>query len=103
MFPDEPVLDAAAVVDEVRSAFEAYERALIANDVAAMDAAFWNDARVVRFGIAEIAAPLGIGELELADGSTVRGFICEPFALGGSPDITAFGGWRAYRASLNED
>ena len=54
MFPDEPVLDAAAVVDEVRSAFEAYERALIANDVAAMDAAFWNDARVVRFGIAEI-------------------------------------------------
>ena len=54
MFPDEPVLDAAAVVAEVRSAFEAYERAFIANDVAAMDAAFWNDARVVRFGIAEI-------------------------------------------------
>ncbi len=53
--------------------------------------------------VAEIPAPLGIGELELADGSTVRGFICEPFALEGSPDITAFGGWRAYRASLNED
>ena len=54
MLPDEPVLDAAAVVAEVRSAFEAYERALIGNDVAAMDAAFWDDGRVVRFGIAEI-------------------------------------------------
>ena len=51
--------------------------------------------------VAEIPAPLGIGELELADGSKVRGFICEPFALEGSPDITEFGGWRAYRASLN--
>ena len=50
--------------------------------------------------VAEIPAPLGIGELQLADGSTVRGFICEPYALAGSPDITAFGGWRAYRASL---
>ena len=54
MLPDELVVDAAAVVAEVRSAFEAYERALIGNDVAAMDAAFWNDERVVRFGIAEI-------------------------------------------------
>ena len=46
--------DATAVEAEVRTAFEAYERALIANDVAAMDAAFWEDERVVRFGIAEI-------------------------------------------------
>ena len=50
--------------------------------------------------VAEIPGPLGIGALELADGTTVRGFICEPYALDGSPDITAFGGWRAYRASL---
>ena len=47
-------MTAAAVVAEVRSAFEAYERALIGNDVAAMDAAFWDDERVVRFGLAEI-------------------------------------------------
>ena len=46
--------DADAVEAEVRAAFEAYERVLIANDVAAMDAAFWDDERVVRFGIAEI-------------------------------------------------
>lgn len=46
--------DADAVEAEVRAAFEAYERALIANDVAATDAAFWDDERVVRFGVAEI-------------------------------------------------
>ena len=34
--------------------FEAYERALVANEVGGMDAAFWDDERVVRFGIAEI-------------------------------------------------
>lgn len=50
--------------------------------------------------VADIPAPLGIGTLELADGSTVAGFICEPYALVGTPDVTHFGGWRAYRASL---
>ena len=46
--------DRSDVVDEVTEAFEAYERALVANDVGAMDAQFWNDPRVVRFGIAEM-------------------------------------------------
>lgn len=41
------------VVDEVRSCFEAYEAALVANDVEAMDRWFWDDVRVVRFGIAD--------------------------------------------------
>jgi ketosteroid isomerase-like protein len=40
-------------VDEVRECFEAYERALIANDVEAMDEWFWDDPAVVRFGVAE--------------------------------------------------
>ncbi len=42
------------VVDEVTAAFEAYERALLANDVEAMNEVFWDDPRTVRFGIAEI-------------------------------------------------
>ncbi len=50
---------------------------------------------------AEIPAPLGIGSVTLRDGSTVRGFICEPAGLAGATDITAFGGWRAYLASRN--
>ena len=47
--------------------------------------------------VAGIPAPLGIGNLTLADGSVVKGFICEPYAVSGSRDITAYGGWRNWR------
>lgn len=50
--------------------------------------------------VGAIPAPLGIGTLTLEDGSQVKGFLCEPFALKGATDITHFGGWRAYLASL---
>jgi allophanate hydrolase len=50
--------------------------------------------------VAGIPAPLGIGTLKLADGTTVKGFLCEQVATEGARDITAFGGWRAYAASL---
>jgi ketosteroid isomerase-like protein len=43
-------IDLPDVVAEVRAAFEAYERALIANDVAALDAMFRDDPRTIRFG-----------------------------------------------------
>ncbi|MCQ4295242.1 allophanate hydrolase [Pseudomonas stutzeri] len=43
-----------------------------------------------------IPAPLGLGKVQLADGSWETGFICEPCGLEGARDITAFGGWRAY-------
>ena len=46
--------------------------------------------------VAAIPAPLGIGSIELADGSTVSGFVCEPFAIGSATEITQYGGWRAY-------
>lgn len=51
-----------------------------------------------RFGdfMRKIPAPLGIGTLILANGETVKGFLCEPSGLAGAEDITAFGGWRAY-------
>ncbi len=57
---------------------------------------------VAKYGsfVALIPSPLGIGTLQLADGSSVQGFICEPQALVGAQDITHFGGWRAYIASL---
>jgi hypothetical protein len=48
-----PEVDRPEVVAEVRAAFDAYEAALLAHDVAALDAAFWPDPRVVRFGIAD--------------------------------------------------
>ncbi len=49
--------------------------------------------------VAEIPPPMGIGNLELVDGSIVKGFICEPYALEGANEITALGGWRNYLES----
>lgn len=67
----------------------------------AIEVELW-DVPLAAFGafVAEIPAPLGIGTLELEDGRVVKGFICEPRGLEGARDITAFGGWRAYLASL---
>jgi allophanate hydrolase len=50
--------------------------------------------------LALIPAPLGLGSLELADGRFVHGFLCEAHALSKARDISHFGGWRAYLASL---
>lgn len=41
------------VVDEISAVFLDYERALMANDVAALNAYFWDDPRVTRYGIAD--------------------------------------------------
>jgi len=49
--------------------------------------------------VALIPAPLGIGSLTLADGSSVQGFLCEALAVAGADDITHLGGWRAYITS----
>jgi allophanate hydrolase len=55
---------------------------------------------VEQFGsfVAAIPAPLGIGKLELEDGSWVCGFQCEEYATHSAKDITELGGWRAYLA-----
>ena len=47
-----------------------------------------------------VPPPLGIGNVRLADGRWVKGFICEGAGLAGAAEITGFGGWRAYRRSL---
>jgi ketosteroid isomerase-like protein len=41
------------VVAEVTEAFQRYERALVANDVAVLDSLFWDNPNTLRFGIAE--------------------------------------------------
>lgn len=55
---------------------------------------------VAEFGsfVVEVPAPLAIGTVTLADGSSVKGFVAEPRALTGAQDITDLGGWRAYIA-----
>lgn len=57
---------------------------------------------VKEFGsfVAAIPAPLGIGTVELEDGSSVKGFLCEPAALRNAREITELGAWRTYLATL---
>ena len=45
-------------------------------------------------------AGLTIGRVRLDDGSVVLGVIGEPAICEGQKEITAFGGWRAYIATL---
>ncbi|MEV4630988.1 allophanate hydrolase [Micromonospora sp. NPDC049523] len=48
-----------------------------------------------------VPAPLGLGWLRLADGREVLGFLCEAYATGPeTEDISATGGWRAYRRTV---
>lgn len=46
-----------------------------------------------------IPSPLGLGKVQVADGSQVIGFICEGFGVATAEDITTFGGWRAWMAT----
>jgi allophanate hydrolase len=48
--------------------------------------------------VAEVPAPMTIGTVLLEDGTSVKGFSCEPLALENAEDITHLGGWRAYLA-----
>ncbi|MDQ8023645.1 MAG: allophanate hydrolase [Moraxellaceae bacterium] len=68
----------------------------IAVEVWAMSRAAYGDF------VSRIPPPMGIGNVVLADGSTVQGFWCESIALQGAQDISEFGGWRAYIASLRK-
>jgi allophanate hydrolase len=49
--------------------------------------------------LALIPAPLGLGSIELADGSWVHGFLCEARGVAQAQDISRFGGWRNYLKS----
>jgi allophanate hydrolase len=48
-----------------------------------------------------IPPPLSLGTLRLEDGSTVKGFLCEPAGIVGAQEITHLGGWRKYIQGLN--
>jgi allophanate hydrolase len=48
--------------------------------------------------LARIPSPLGLGDITLADGRTVKGFLCEAAAVEDAEDISSCGGWRGYLA-----
>ncbi|MFM7703950.1 MAG: allophanate hydrolase [Rubrivivax sp.] len=67
---------------------------------ASIEVEVWSmpQARVGSF-LALIPPPLGLGSIELEDGTRVHGFLCEAHALQAAPDISHLGGWRAFLAS----
>jgi allophanate hydrolase len=48
--------------------------------------------------LAQLPSPMALGPVRLADGSAPTGFLCEPAAVAGAPDITRHGSWPAYLA-----
>jgi allophanate hydrolase len=52
--------------------------------------------------VASIPAPLGIGKIELEDGSWHSGFLCEAHALESALDITPLRGWWSYLAQAGK-
>ena len=49
--------------------------------------------------VAAVPAPLGIGSAILDNGSVVKCFICEGYAIARAEEITSYGGWRNYLAA----
>lgn len=43
-----------------------------------------------------VPSPLALGSVSLQDGKTVKGFLCESYAVEGAKEITKLGGWRSY-------
>ena len=83
-------------------AFEPPRPGMIRTDTdgVAIDVEVWAIPQA-QFGsfMAGIPAPLGIGTVELEDGSLVKGFICEAYAAEGALDISDLGSWRGYLAA----
>jgi allophanate hydrolase len=48
--------------------------------------------------VAAIPPPLGIGTIELDDGTSAKGFLVETAGLSQAIDISAYGGWRSFIA-----
>ncbi|MFJ8491820.1 allophanate hydrolase [Streptomyces sp. NPDC094038] len=46
--------------------------------------------------LAALPHPMTLGRVDLSDGTSVPGFLCEPSALTNAEDITRYGGWRAF-------
>lgn len=90
-------IDLPEVVTEVREAFARYEKALVGNDVPALNAMFRDDPRTIRYGAAENL----YGHIEIRSFRAAR----SPVALGRTLSrtvITTFGRDFAVASTLYE-
>lgn len=66
----------------------------------AIEVEVWNISNEGLGGLIKlIPSPLGIGSVEIEDGTWLKGFICEPWGFEGARDISDFGGWRNFSDS----
>lgn len=73
----------------------------VATDGASVDVEVWAlTAEAFGLFVSRIPSPLGIGTLQLEYGDTAKGFLVEAVAIDGARDITDFGGWRNFIASM---
>jgi allophanate hydrolase len=71
----------------------------VAKDGAALEVEIWSmSPAALGTLMAEVAPPLSIGTVRLADGSQIRGFLCEADATVGARDISDYGSWRRFVA-----
>jgi hypothetical protein len=90
-------IDLPAVVAEVKAAFDAYEKALVTNDVEMLDTLFRKDERTIRYGATECL----YGYAEIAAFRSAR----SPVALGRTISrtvITTYGREFAVASTLYE-
>lgn len=52
--------------------------------------------------VASMPAPLGAGTVQLDDGTSITGYLCEAEGARGAADISEYGGWRAYVAAADK-
>ncbi|MBX3502283.1 MAG: allophanate hydrolase [Alphaproteobacteria bacterium] len=71
----------------------------VATEGVAIDGEIWRlPTEAVGALLARVPSPLGLGDITLADGRKVKGFLCEAAAVEGAEDISSCGGWRGYLA-----
>ncbi|MDR2427179.1 MAG: allophanate hydrolase [Endomicrobium sp.] len=46
--------------------------------------------------VCKTLSPMVFGKINLINGETAEGFLCEPYALKGAKDITSYGGWKEF-------
>ncbi|TVQ38965.1 MAG: allophanate hydrolase [Geminicoccaceae bacterium] len=67
---------------------------------AAIEVELWDlPAEAIGGLLSLVPAPLGFGQVHLADGRSRHGFVCEAIAAADGIDITHLGGWRAHLAA----
>ncbi|ANT52239.1 allophanate hydrolase [Mesorhizobium amorphae] len=69
----------------------------VASDGMQIDVEVWRlDPDAFGRFVAAIPPPLGVGTIELEDGSVAKGFLVETAGLSDASDISAYGGWRSF-------